>query len=227
MLTERRVDPEILDSLPEDDPAALANRRDLRRINFLMGNHRWFARTLPSILRPDDRIIELGAGAGDLGLHLRRKKVIPAGGLTGLDRCSRPKSWPEEWGWIQEDLVECATLKDYSVIMANLLHHQFSDHALRQLGRCIEHAPRAIVCVEPARRRIHQVQLKFLAAFGLHQVSRHDGHVSIAAGFRKRELPILLGLTNDEWRIQIFTTFLGAYRMVATRRTIPGRRSAP
>jgi hypothetical protein len=37
----RQVLPEILDHLPADDPEAIGSRRDLRRINFLMGNKRW------------------------------------------------------------------------------------------------------------------------------------------------------------------------------------------
>jgi hypothetical protein len=42
----RVVIPELLDHLPQDDPAAERSRADLRRINFLMGNGRWVTRTL-------------------------------------------------------------------------------------------------------------------------------------------------------------------------------------
>ena len=34
----RRVEDETLDHLPEDDPRAIRSRRDLRRINRIMGN---------------------------------------------------------------------------------------------------------------------------------------------------------------------------------------------
>ena len=53
----RTLTPELLDSLPSQHPDALRSRRDLRWINFAMGNHRWFARTLPPLLRPGDRVL--------------------------------------------------------------------------------------------------------------------------------------------------------------------------
>jgi hypothetical protein len=49
-------------------------------------------------------------------------------------------------------------------------------------------------------------------------VSRHDGHVSIAAGFIDNELPHQLGLPAARWTWQVHTTFFGAYRVVAHRR---------
>ena len=45
-MLKRTVIPELLDHLPADDPHAMRSRRDLRRINFLMGNERWIRRTL-------------------------------------------------------------------------------------------------------------------------------------------------------------------------------------
>ena len=43
-MKHRLLVPEILDGLPPEDPEARRSRRDLRRINFLMGNERWIAR---------------------------------------------------------------------------------------------------------------------------------------------------------------------------------------
>ena len=56
-VVKRQIVPEILDSLSGDDPGALRSRRDLRLINFLMGNERW-------ILKQNHYggMIELGAG---------------------------------------------------------------------------------------------------------------------------------------------------------------------
>jgi hypothetical protein len=60
----RTLQPELLDSLPSDHPDARHSRRDLRVINRLMGNHRWFARTLPPLVRAGEHALELGAGNG-------------------------------------------------------------------------------------------------------------------------------------------------------------------
>ncbi|OYU98743.1 MAG: hypothetical protein CFE26_27060, partial [Verrucomicrobiales bacterium VVV1] len=61
LVPPRQLVPELLDALPAADPAAVHSRRDLRRINALMGNTRWFRRTLPHLTTPADRALELGA----------------------------------------------------------------------------------------------------------------------------------------------------------------------
>src|ERR1022692_819941 len=83
---QRRLTPEILDSLGPEDPAASHSRRDLRVINLLMGNHRWFARVLPGVLRADDRILEIGAGSGELCRLLTRRGMA----TDGLDQVPDP-----------------------------------------------------------------------------------------------------------------------------------------
>ncbi len=71
---QRILQAELLDSLPHDHPDALHNRRDLRVINRVMGNYRWFARTLPALLRPGEAALEVGAGDGTLGLQLAARR---------------------------------------------------------------------------------------------------------------------------------------------------------
>jgi hypothetical protein len=53
---------------------------------------------------------------------------------------------------------------------------------------------------------------------GANHVTRHDGPVSIAAGFVGEELPAALGLAPDQWVWSCRTSWLGAYRMIAVRR---------
>lgn len=215
---KRLVQSEILDSLPQDHPDAIANRRDLRLINSIMGNYRWFARTLPSLLRPNDRVLEIGAGTGDLGQTLFRACRGRISHYSGLDLWSRPDHWPSEWDWVQQDLLEFEDYSNYTVIVANLILHQFQADDLRRLGQRLTQANiRLILANEPARRRLHQWQLKLLLPFGLNPVSRHDGHVSVTAGFRRLELPSLLGLTPPRWQIHSRTGFLGSNRTVAQR----------
>jgi hypothetical protein len=52
-----------------------------------------------------------------------------------------------------------------------------------------------------------------------HPVTRHDGRVSIAAGFRNDELPNLLRLDPAEWSWQVRESRFGACRLVAERRS--------
>ena len=249
----RRVQPEILDSLPPDHPDAVHNRRDLRFFNALMGNYRWMAKVLGANLRPRDRILELGAGEGDLGRYLQRRiyreraqqvcapasdaracrgadllrppsHTPPGSSLnpspppySGLDLWPRPTSWPATWSWHRHDLAKFSHYADHSVIIGNLILHQFEDNLLAALGRQWRTHARLLIFCEPARSNLHLAQLPLARLAGINYVSRHDARVSIQGGFHARELPQLLGLDTPPWRIALHRTFLGAYRLVALR----------
>jgi SAM-dependent methyltransferase len=214
-VTPRTVAPEILDSLAPDDPAAMHNRRDLRITNRLMGNHRWIARTLPALVRPGERVLEIAAGTGELALRLARAGLA----VDGLDRWPVPPGWPRERFWHQADLLTFDGYGGYAVIVANLILHQFTDDELATLGRRLRPSARVVVACEPRRSRLSQVLYRAAGPlFGAHPVSLHDAHVSIAAGFAGRDLPDALGLTPDEWSVDCHPAPIGACHLVAIRR---------
>jgi hypothetical protein len=213
----RRVQPELLDQLTPDDPDARQNRRDLRLFNALMGNHRWIERVLRAQVRVGDRLLEVGAGEGDLGLRLRRvwqRRPIP---YAGLDRWPRPAAWPQTWGWHGADLRTYAGYRTYNIILGNLILHQFEDDVLAELGRGWREHARLLVFCETARHPLHLAQLPLARLLGINHVSRHDARVSVEGGFAGRELPRLLGVDEPPWRVTLRHTFWGAYRMVARR----------
>lgn len=211
---QRTLEPELLDSLPPDHPDAVHNRRDLRLTNLALGSHRWIARTLPPLLRTGEHVLEIGAGTGELGLRLARQHLP----MAGLDLWPRPPEWPADRAWHREDLRTFSGYSSYAAIIGNLIFHQFTDAELADLGEKILPTARVILACEPHRRRASQILYRtFAPLFGANHVSLHDGHVSIAAGFRADELPRALGLRAREWRIQCSTTLLGAYRMIAVR----------
>jgi hypothetical protein len=213
-LSERRCAPEILDSLPENSPEAQHCRSDLRRLNALMGNDRWFARTLPKLVQPGERLIELGAGSGELGARLAGEGLP----VTGLDLAPRPPAWPAGEAWWQTDLLDFKAWADTPVVLGNLVLHHFEDHELQALGRQFDRDVRVLVVSEPWRRMFsHRLFALGCFLFRAHPITRHDGAVSINAGFRGEELPKLLGLDPRRWRWRIDTTLLGGYRLVAQR----------
>ncbi|CAM2777977.1 class I SAM-dependent methyltransferase [Rariglobus hedericola] len=212
---QRRLEPELLDSLPPGDPDAIHSRRDLRVINRAMGNAAWFERTLASNIRSDDRVIELGSGTGELSSRLRT--VAPR--VDGIDRVPAPPSWPATSLWHQADIQAFTSWNDYSVIIGNLILHHFDDASLHALGNAISPHARLLLFSEPTRKRFNQYMWRILAPLGgANHVTRHDGYVSIAAGFRGDELPRALGLDPAAWRWKISHTWLGAYRLIAERR---------
>jgi len=212
---QRTLQPELLDSLAPDDPAARHNRRDLRVINRLMGRTPWFSRELARRVRPGEAVLELGAGTGELG------SALAARGLPcdGLDLWPRPASWPAQCGWHQTDLRAFGNFGRYPVVIGNLILHQFGPAELAALGRQLAGGPRLLLFSEPARRRHAQLLCRiFLPLLGANYVSRHDAHVSIGSGFLGDDLPRALGLDPAAWLWTSQETTLGAYRLIAWRR---------
>jgi hypothetical protein len=213
-MMNRVVEPEWLDTLSQEDPRAIASRRDLRLINGLMGNLRWMRKRFLSKIRPQDHVVELGAGDGALG-----KSLSWSGDYCGMDLAAMPSVWPEHYDWHQGDcLAATATsrLREASVVVGNLVLHHFSDAQLQTLGTRFEQARLLCFC-EPARRSRHLWQGKALGLFGINEVTRHDLPISVRAGFLADELPRALGL-GSEWQITVQLTWLGAYRFFAERR---------
>lgn len=219
---QRCVEPEILDTLPPDHPAALRNRQDIAKFNRLMGNHRWIIRQLRRRARPGDQLIELGAGQGQLlcALHAKLDHEPPLR-LAGLDLAPPPLELPPSISWRQADLMALADWDSFDIVVANLILHQFAGHQLQLLGERLASAslrPRLIVVNDLRRQRRYLLLLRLATVLRLHPITRHDARVSIAAGFRGRELPQLLGLRGEQWRIHSSVTMLGSYRLVAQRR---------
>lgn len=212
----RTIQPELLDSLPPQHPDALHNRRDLRITNRLMGNHRWIARVLPQLARPGDSALEIGAGTGELALRLHERGLA----VDGLDLWPQPMDWPAGRTWHQDDLLTFSEYAAYDVIFGNLIFHQFKDDELAQLGGALQVRAHTIVACEPTRSRLSQIMYRVAGpVLGVNYVSLHDAHVSIDAGFVADELPRALGLDPARWKVRCHTTLVGAYRMIAVRRT--------
>lgn len=211
----RACEPELLDSLPHDHPDAVHNRRDLRFINRLMRNRAWFERTLPAVLRSGERVLELGAGMGEMALRLNRRGIP----VDGLDLWPRPAGWQGDREWHVADLKTFDGYGAYPAVIGNLIFHQFNEAELADLGARIRRAARVVLACEPERRRISQtVMAALVPLIGANHVTLHDAHVSIAAGFTGSELPTALGMTAGQWEVSCASTALGAYRMVAVRR---------
>src|SRR5215831_9331601 len=82
---DRKVEPEFLDQLPASDLEAMRSRRDLQRLNRVMGNASVMAGALRSCFGgPPPSILELGAGDGTFLLDVcRRSAGVPASQSDG------------------------------------------------------------------------------------------------------------------------------------------------
>jgi 2-polyprenyl-3-methyl-5-hydroxy-6-metoxy-1,4-benzoquinol methylase len=196
----------------------MRSRRELARVNRVMGNLAWFERALPPLARLGEAALELGAGDGALALRLRKAGLA----VDALDRQPAPPAWltwPATARWHRADLRTFGGWAAYPIVLGNLVLHHFSDKELAALGAALDRHARVLVFNEPLRRPRSRVLWAIGAPLGgAGPVTRHDGRVSIDAGFRDAELPRLLGLDPDRWSWSVTETFLGAYRLVASRR---------
>lgn len=208
---EREVLPEILDSLPPDDPRAIRSRRDLKRLNFCMGNDRWIRSVLArNVNFAKKGIVEIGAGNGDL-----LRTLAPLAPTTGLDLQPRPEGLPGEIKWYPGNLFEQPSLPSGGVLLANLFLHHFEPDDLKTIGALMEPFE-LLIFSEPLRlRRVLTLSQCVTPLVG--SVTRHDMPVSIRAGFTMGELPTYLGL-SDSWRVTEMTSVLGAIRTIAKKR---------
>ena len=215
---KRRPAPEILDTLPPGDPDAVHSRRDLLKINRFMGNGAWFEQILPGLVRPGEAALELGSGNGELGLRLQARGIA----VDGLDLGPRPAAWPPRRAWHTSDLRSFGAYQAYPVVLGNLILHHLPDEDLRGLGSAIGRTARVILASEPSRTARALAGFAILAPLiGANAVTRHDGRVSIRAGFTADDLPLALGLDPTAWSWTCTTSLRGAYRMVALRRDFP------
>jgi len=214
----RVLTPELLDSLPPDDPAAQASRRDLRRLHPLLGQielwTRWFAENFPA--RPPASLADLGAGDGSLlgtvllraypkGGHgariffVDRQPVVPESTLAHLRRCN----WLPTV--IATDIFEWAEQgTPMEAALANLFLHHFDEAGITRLFSALSRKTNSLAAAEPRRNYLAFLATQTLGLIGCHPVTRHDARVSVAAGFCGRELSALWPFSG--WKVREFSS---------------------
>jgi hypothetical protein len=211
----RVLQPELLDELPVDDPRARRSRRDLRRVNFLMGNPIILAGALRGIrcLGTPIRLLELGAGDGTLLLNVARRLHWPSPVEAELlDRqeliSAETRAGFRMLGWnctsLLVDLHKWVQEKPKcrrDVVSTNLFLHHFPDGFLRELFACLAESVDYFVAVEPRRSPWSIWAGGFLGLLGCNDVTRHDARISIRAGFDDQQLSALWPSQSPGWEL--------------------------
>jgi len=233
----RRVEPEWLDELPAHDPRARRSRRDLVRINALMGNAALVASELRKpgtdlgyhmlITEVCPRFSVAEIGAGDGGFLLRVARALDVRGVEAVlvDRkdvvTDAMRGQFAARGWrakaIEADVFDwLRATSPVDAIVANLFLHHFETARLASMLALAATRARIFVACEPRRSAFALNGARLLGLVGCNDVSRHDAVVSVRAGFRDGEISAMW--PNDgSWSVQESARGLFSHVFVARR----------
>jgi SAM-dependent methyltransferase len=196
---KRRLEPEQLDHLPADDPAAIASRRDLGRINAVMGQSAILAGALRRFAQPRV-LLDLGGGDGRALLALARR--LPWRGVQAViaDRqdimTAKTRADFAALGWEcrvrQGDVLDALRdPEDGTLATANLFLHHLDEVALARLFMALAERTLGLAACEPRRGVFALMASHLVFALDANIVTRHDAVASVRAGFAGRELSAL------------------------------------
>jgi hypothetical protein len=224
---ERQVQPELLDELPPDDRHAVRSRHDLRRVNGWMNHARIIARLLQTACsKTPHRIVDLGGGDGTLMLEVARRLPSSQVALTIVDRQNLldPGTASEFaiLGWnaavLETDVLDWAidSSTTADLIVANLFLHHFKTEPLRVLLQNLANRTPFFIACEPRRFSFGVFVKALLWLIRCNAITRHDGEISVRAGFRGRELSTLWP-RRDGWLIEEKEVGMFSHCFVARR----------
>jgi len=224
----RVLQPELLDTLPAENPEATRSRADLRRLNAWMGHRRILVRALQSLPATNvHRIVELGAGDGTFALSVARtNERWPNVEVTLLDQQRLVTTDTEDAfravGWqprvVQADVFDWLADDSESadLIFANLFLHHFDEASLQRLLRAVTARCSCFVALEPRRHIVPHLGCELLWLIGCNRVTRHDARLSVRAGFRGRELSSVWP-DGSGWHLRERSAGMFSHLFLATR----------
>jgi hypothetical protein len=241
---KRIVQPEQLDELPSEHPLAIASRKDLQRLNTIMGSagilagafirHRNSAPPKKNRISSDapkqaSKLSILEIGSGDGSLHLRFARHCAHFGITANSSLLDLKSIVptetihgfESLHWtatpVQSDVFEHLrqTETTHDAIFANLFLHHFKTRELETLLGLIAQRTRFFAACEPRRSPLPLLTANSLWAIGCNSVTRNDAVISVKAGFIKNELSELWP-KDPKWILQEHSAGLFNHCFIAT-----------
>jgi hypothetical protein len=204
MTFPRRLEAELLDHLPGDDPRAMRARRDLNRVNAWMGNAKYMASMLQKYVtgRTPRTIVDLGSGDGAFMLrvarrlapHWRNVKIILLDRQNIVDGATREGFAALHWQaeTVSADVFEfLADGCSADVVTANLFLHHLADQQLAGLFAAAAKSAWLVAACEPRRAKFVIELSRMLWVFGCNDVTVHDAVASARAGFAGNELSAL------------------------------------
>lgn len=221
----RVVEPEILDQLPPAAEAATRSRRDLARLNALMGHTRLIRKHLGEAT---GRVADLGAGDGTLLLNVLKRcgrnvrevvlvdqqRIVSDNTLEAFERrgVRVTVATTDVIDWLAQQ-----KFSDNTAILTNLFLHHFQREKLQRMLQLASEACGQFIACEPRRGTWPQLAASLVSLIGCNHVTRHDAVVSVRAGFRDKELTALWP-DGPHWQVEERAAGLFSHLFVARRR---------
>ena len=219
----RVLQPELLDELPATDPRAIHSRRDLRRINALMGNAGPIIRFVGDFLKLRKTksplvIAEIGGGDGNIVMQVASRIAVREVLLVDREPLEPAVPADSKVTLVKADIFEwLEKAPRVDVMIANLFLHHFTDAQLREMLRLCSERCHCFAASEPRRSAMAEWFSRRVGLIGCNEVTRHDAEISVRAGFNGAELSTLWS-AERQWRIRegrvgLVTHFFGAMRL--------------
>jgi ubiquinone/menaquinone biosynthesis C-methylase UbiE len=231
-LPARSQQPEWLDA--DDVPVQDLQRNldDLRWLNRYLGSHWLLCAALQRIWRKVGcprylRVLDVGTGAGDIPAVLTRwgKRrgvqiaVVAVDSHSGVLRymCARP-SLPQSITCLQADGLRLPfRARTFDVVLcATMLHHLTWQQGIALLQGMAAVARHGVVVTDLVRSRLYYYAARLmLAVMACHDVTRHDGPLSVLRAYsirEVREMARLAGLTPVRVSTALGYRFMLVYR---------------
>lgn len=189
---------ELLDDPRTPDEVRRRAMADVVRSNTLFGGRAAVVsavRSLSSRLPREVTVLDIGAGHGDVGAHVRAE-LVAAGKTADVIGLDISASVAHAAGRVLDGAVSGSAFtlpvrsRSVDVVICSQLLHHFSGTDVRSVLTELNRVSRGwVVVADLVRSRVAAAGF-WLASFalGFHPVTRHDGVVSVFRGFTPAEL---------------------------------------
>jgi hypothetical protein len=204
MLSERVIEPEMLDHAPPD--VTRASLRDLARINRYLGGYYVLRRLFDSVVRPDENfsVLDIGAASGDMGAAIRRR--YPRARVTSLDYKADHLAQAAAPKLVADGFHLPIRTGSFDFVFSSLFLHHFTNDQVIELFHGFRYvARRAVLAIDLERGPLaYHFLPRTRWLFGWHDITINDGQISVAAALRKdelRELAVRAGFDSPRVRV--------------------------
>lgn len=208
----RVIEGELLDALPATDQRAQHSRRDLRKLNWIMGHRRHMVRMMRNA--NFDALIDVGTGDGQFALAVAQSLNRPCR-LIFVDQQRVPGAPADLIVSDVMSFLRSFESRPRTALMANLFLHHLTDDLLREMFLEASRKVDWFFGCEPRRSRLSLLVIRLLPLIGCNAVTRHDAAASIRAGFLGQELSTLW--PSNGWKLKEYEAGFASHCFMASR----------